>query len=125
MSKLISKWHFFNTGDQLRDHLRNNPNVKLITIMSGQFARTLLALISKKEALHSVYVLTIDIKRNEEALGKDPKLKGIFNVENALYDNLRKDLVQLFWNEGTRLATSNRDNEARVYFDEAKCLSSP
>ncbi len=78
MSKLISKWHFFNTGDQLRDHLRNNPNVKLITIMSGQFARTLLALISKKEALHSVYVLTIDIKRNEEALGKDPKLKGIF-----------------------------------------------
>jgi len=123
VSKLISKWHFFDTGDQLQDHLRNNPNVKLIIIMSGRFARNLLALISENEALHSVYVLTINIDRNKEALGKDPKLKGIFNAENTLYDKLREDLVQLFWNEGTRLATSNHDNEARVYFDEAKCLS--
>jgi hypothetical protein len=124
MSKLIPKWHFFTTGDQLQDYLQNNPNVKLITIMSGRFARNLLALISEKEALHSVYVLTINIARNREALGVDPKLKGIFNTEDALYDKLRENLAQLFWDEGTRLVASNQDNEARVYFDEAKRLSS-
>jgi hypothetical protein len=122
MSKLISKWHFFNSGEQLQDYLRNNPNVKLITIMSGRFARTLLALISEKEALHSVYVLTIDIDRNKEAFREDPKLKGIFKTEDALYNKLRDDLFQLFWNEGARLSASKHDHEARVYFDEVKRL---
>ena len=123
ISKLISKWHFFDSTDKLQDYLQNNSNTKLITIMSGRFARNILAMISEKEALHSVYVLTIDIDRHKQALGNDPKLQAIFNDENALYDQLQKDLVQLYWNEGKRLAMSNQDSEARVYFDESRRLS--
>ena len=123
ISKLISKWHFFNSGEQFQDYLRNNPNVKLITIMSGQFARTLLPLISEREALHSVYVFTIDIERNKETFREDPKLfKGIFNTEDALYNKLRDDLFHIFYNEGSHLSVSNHHNEADVYFDEVKRL---
>jgi hypothetical protein len=65
MSGLISKWHFFDSTDKLQNYLQNNPDIKLITIMSGRFARTILALISEIEALHSVYVFTINIDRKK------------------------------------------------------------
>ncbi|CAF0830659.1 unnamed protein product [Rotaria sordida] len=122
ISKFISKWNFFDSCDKFNDYIKNNPNVKLIMIMSGRFARQLLALVSPRENLHSVYVFTINIERTTEALGEEPKLKGVFNVENTLYDKLKNDLSELFWEEGKKLVASNHDQEARLYFDEAKRL---
>ena len=106
----------------MQDYLQNNPNVKLITILSGPFARTLLARISEMEALHSVYIFTHDTDQNKETFREYPKLKGIFNTEDALYNKLCDDLFQLFYNEASRLSVSNHDAEARVYFDEVKRL---
>ncbi|CAF3689964.1 unnamed protein product [Rotaria sp. Silwood1] len=123
ISRLISKWQFFDSCDKFNDYIENNPNMKLISIMSGRFARQLLALVSSRENIHSVYVFTINIERTKEALGEEPKLKGVFNVENILYAQLKNDLSQLFWEEGKKLVASNRDQEAHVYFDEAKRLS--
>ncbi|CAF1045697.1 unnamed protein product [Rotaria sordida] len=122
MSELISEWLFFDSSDKLTGYLANNPNVQLITIMSGKLARQLLALISPMENLHSAYVLTIDIEKNKKALGIEPKLKEIFNDEYVLLGRLQKDLSKLFWEEGKKLTASKRDQEARVYFEEAHRL---
>ncbi|CAF1089450.1 unnamed protein product [Rotaria sp. Silwood1] len=122
ISKLISKWHFFESTDQLQRYLARNPNIKLITIMSGRYARQILALVSPMENLHSAYVLTIDIEKNKKKLGVEPKLKEIFNDEYVLLGRLQKDLSELFWEEGKKLAAAKRDQEARVYFEEAHRL---
>ncbi|CAM4770466.1 unnamed protein product [Rotaria magnacalcarata] len=123
ISKLISKWHFFNCCDQLNNYIENHPDVKLISIMSGRFARQILPLLSPRENFHSAYVLTIDIKKNKEALGVESKLKGVFNVEDELFGQLRNDLSALFWNEGKKLVASNRDQEAAEYFAESQRLA--
>ena len=123
ISKLISKWKFFDSTDKFQNYIHQNVHVTLITIMSGRFARQLLPLVSPKQNLHSFYVFTFDIERSKRALPEEPKLKGVFNTEDALYTKIQDDLCQLFWEEGTRLATNNQDSEARVYFDEAKRLA--
>ena len=123
ISPLISRCHFFDSGDQLQSYLNDNPDKKLITIMSGSFARQMLALVSEKTGLHGVYVFTPDIERNTTALGSDPKLRGIFNTEETVLEQLEKDLVQLFLDECYSLARSNDFEEARLYFNEAERLS--
>ncbi|CAF3341331.1 unnamed protein product [Rotaria socialis] len=123
ISKLISKWNFFNSGDQLNNHMEIYPNVKLISIMSGRFARQILPLVSPRENLHSAYVFTIDIEKTKKALGVESKLKGIFNAEDKLFGQLRNDLSALFWDEGKRLVASNRDQEAAEYFAESQRLA--
>lgn len=123
ISQLISKWHFFDSSDQLNNYLPEHPNIQLITIMSGRFARQLLALLSPMNNFHSAYVHTINIDRTEEALGEEPKLKGVFNDEEVLLKQLQKDLSELFWNEGKRLAAASRDQEGGVYFAESYRLA--
>ena len=121
-SELISKWHFFQSTEELRDYLRNNPTVKLITIISDQFGYSLLPTLCEEKAVHSVYIYPINNDQKKETFRNDTKLRGTFDTEDTLHQKLRDDLFHVFWNEGARLAAANCDSEARVYFDEVKRL---
>ncbi len=96
VSNRIAKWVYFDSGDQFNEFIDGNPNVKLVAIMSGGFAKRLVTPISNRDALHSVYVFCGN-KEKYQTLSKDePKIKGVFDSEDELFNRMHGDLSREF-----------------------------
>ncbi|UJR25272.1 hypothetical protein I4U23_006624 [Adineta vaga] len=92
----IVKWHYFDTGDTFKKFLTDNPNMKLVTIMSGNFARQYITPVSHMPALHSVYVYCGDKTRYQSIKNDEPKVKGVFDMEDDLLQQIKVDLQREF-----------------------------
>ncbi len=92
VSNRITKWHYFDSGDDFNAFLDANPDVKLVAIMSGGFARRLVTPVSDREALHSVYVFCGNRERYRSLLADENKIKGVFDSEDDLYRKIHDDL---------------------------------
>ena len=124
LSPLIDRWLYFNNADNFATYLQGNGDVRLIAVMTGGMARELVPRHSNSNVLESVYIFCFDIGRAREAVGNEPKVKGIFNIEDALYEKMADDLATSFVQTGVALAQLDQRNEARAYYQEAKRLLS-
>lgn len=124
LSSLITQWLFFDCSDQFRDFIEKDPNVRLISVMSGGMSRQIAPLYSHRQAFHSFYVFCVDIDRARQALDGEVKLKGIFNIEDDLYDQMADDLARILLDDGLTLARVDERGLARENYEEAKRLIS-
>ena len=92
VSNRITKWHYFSGGDDFKAFLDSNPNIRLVAIMSGAFAKQQVCPVSNRDSLHSVYVLCGNLGKYGTLLADEEKIKGIFNDENLLFERMQKDL---------------------------------
>ncbi len=92
VSNRITQWHYFDSGDRFNEFLDANPNVKLVAIMSGGFAKRLVTPVSDREALHSVYVFCANKEKYKSLPADEKKIKGVFNSEDDLYRQIHYDL---------------------------------
>jgi hypothetical protein len=92
VSNRITKWHYFDCGDKFTDFINENPNVKLVAIMSGGMARRLVSPVSDRDALHSVYVFCGNKEKYSALPSQEPKIKGIFDSEDVLFRQMKSDL---------------------------------
>jgi len=92
VSNRITQWYYFDSGDQFNEFLDANPNVKLVAIMSGGFAKRLVTPVSDREALHSVYVFCGNKEKYKSLPAEEKKIKGVFDSEDDLYRKIHYDL---------------------------------
>lgn len=92
--------------------------------MTGGMARDLVAKHSNWDVLESVYVFCFDIGRAWQTFADQPKVKWIFNIEDALYEKLADDLSLLLTQTRIALAEIDDRNQVRTYYEEAKRLLS-
>lgn len=124
LSPFITQWTYFDCSDNFTDYITNNPNVKLISIMSGGISRLLVPTHSHLAALHTVYVFCADMERARESMADKIKVKGIFTIEDDLYDQMADDLAKLLVEEGIAYAQLDQRSVARLNYEEAKRLLS-
>ena len=96
VSNRIAKWHYFDCGDDFTNFVLANPNMKLVAIMNGGFARRLVAPVSDRDALHSVYVLCVNVDKCQNLKAEEPKVKGVFADEDTLFRQMSNDLRREF-----------------------------
>jgi hypothetical protein len=96
ISNRIVRWNYFDCGDQFNEFIDANPNVKLVAIMSGSFAKRLVSPVSDRDALHSVYVLCGNKAKYQSLTSDEPKVKGVFDSEDELFRKMRSDLQREF-----------------------------
>ncbi|CAF1344252.1 unnamed protein product [Rotaria magnacalcarata] len=124
LSTFITQWFFFDSSENFTFYIENNPNIKLICVMSGGMSRLLVPKHSNLGALHTVYVFCADIERARTSMADETKVKGIFNIEDALYEQMADDLSKLLVEEGIALAQLDERSLARSHYEEAKRLLS-
>ena len=124
LSSSITQWLYFDSSDQLTSYLDKNPNVRLISVMSGGMSRLLVPQHSHRQAFHSFYIFCVDIDRARQSLGNEVKLKGIFNIEEDLYDQMADDLARILLDDGLNFARLDERSLARRNYEEAKRLIS-
>jgi hypothetical protein len=124
LSPFISQWLYFDSADEFTSYIENNPNIKLISVMSGGMSRLLIPKHSHLAALHSAYVFCADIERAQQSMENETKVKGIFNIEDALYEQMADDLSKLLVEEGIKLAQVDERSLARSNYEEARRLLS-
>jgi len=124
LSSSISQWSYFDSPDNFTSYLENNVNIRLISVMSGGMSRLLVPQHSHHPAFHSVYVFCADMERARKALADEIKVKGIFNIEDDLYDQMAYDLAKILVEDGIALARLDQRTVARQNYEEAKRLIS-
>ena len=124
LSSLITQWLYFDSSDDFTSYIESNPNIKLISVMSGGMSRLLISKHSHLPALHTAYVFCVDTERARKSMEDEPKVKGIFNIEDILYEQMADDLSKLLVEEGIALAQRDERSAARVNYEEAKRLLS-
>jgi len=124
LSTFISQWLYFDSPDVFTSYIENNPNSKVISVMSGGMSRLLVSKLSHHAALHTVYVFCADVDRARQAMEGEIKVKGIFTIEDDLYEQMADDLSKLLLEEGLALARLDERSVARVNYEEAKRLLS-
>ena len=92
----INEWIYYDCGDDFTKYVTNNPNVKIVAIMSGSFAKRLVTPISHQESLHSVYVFCGTRANHQKLLEDETKIKGVYDDEDDLYRRLQTDLRRDF-----------------------------
>ena len=122
LSTFISQWLYFNSSDEFTSYVENHSNVKIISVMSGGMSRLLVPRLSHHACLESVYVFCADRSRAREALEGEAKVKGIFTIEDDLYEQMTNDLSRLLLEEGVELAKIDERNAAKLNYEEAKRL---
>lgn len=122
LSPFITQWLYFDCSDQFIDYIEKNPSVRLISVMSGGMSRLLVPQYSHYSAFHSVYVFCVDIDRAKQSLDGEVKVKGIFNIEDDLYDQMAEDLARILLDDGVALAQVDERSVARQNYEEAKRL---
>ena len=122
LSQLISQWLYFDNPDTFTRYVEDNSNIRLISVMSGGMSRLLVPKLSHHAILESVYVFCADIDLARQALANENKVKGIFNIEDDLYDQMADDLAKLFLQDGIHLAQQDQRSLAKVKYEEAKRL---
>ena len=96
VSNRITQWYYFDNGDPLRVLLDTNPNMALVVIMSGQLAHQHVSAISHMPNLHSVYVFCGNKQKYQSLPQEEPKVKGIFNSEDDLFQQMSTHLQRDF-----------------------------
>ncbi|CAF1931094.1 unnamed protein product [Rotaria magnacalcarata] len=96
VSERIEKWYYFDSGDEFNRFIDENPNITLVTIMSGHLAKTLVTAVSDRTSLHSVYIFCGNTEKYQSLLLNEHKVKGVFNFEDDLYRKMYSDLHQEF-----------------------------
>jgi hypothetical protein len=96
ISNNIVRWHYFDCGDQFTEFINSNPNIKLVAIMSGRFARQLVTPVADRDALHSVYVYCGNVEKHRALPTLEPKIKGVFDSDKELFRQMRNDLNREF-----------------------------
>jgi hypothetical protein len=124
LSSSISQWFYFDSPDNFTSYLENNVNIRLISVMSGGMSRILVPQHSHHPAFHSAYVFCADMERARKALADEIKVKGIFNIEDDLYDQMAYDLAKILVEDGIALARLDQRTVARQNYEEAKRLIS-
>ncbi len=125
LSPFISQWLYFDSSDNFTSYIENNnPNIRLISVMSGGMSRLLVPKHSHLAALHTVYVFCADMERARQSMADKIKVKGIFNIEDDLYEQMADDLAKILVEDGIALAQSDQRSEARLNYEEAKRLLS-
>lgn len=124
MSALIDRWLYFNNADTFSNYVQRNTHVQLIAVMTGGMARELVPKHSNSNVLECVYVFCFDVGRARQNFADQPKVKGIFNIEEALYEKIVEDLSILLTKTGIALAEIDDRNQARIHYEEAKRLLS-
>ena len=122
LSPFITQWMYFDSPDQFRNYIEREPNVRLISVMSGGMSRLLVPLHAHRQAFDSFYVFCVDIDRARQSLGDAVKLKGIFNIEDDLYDQMADDLARILLDDGFAFARVDERSLARQNYEEAKRL---
>jgi hypothetical protein len=122
LSPFISQWLYFDSPDNFTSYIENNPKIKLIAVMSGGMSRLLVSKSSHLPALHTVYVFCADIERGRTSMAGEKKVKGVFNIEDILYEQMADDLSKLLVEEGIALAQRDERSVARLNYEEAKRL---
>lgn len=122
LSQLISQWLYFNDADEFTRYVENNSDIRLISVMSGGMSRLLVSKLSHHVILHSVYVFCADVDLARQTLANQTKVKGIFNIEDDLYDQMANDLAKWFLEDGIALARLDQRSLARVKYEESKRL---
>ncbi|CAF0859014.1 unnamed protein product [Rotaria sordida] len=124
LSTFITQWLYFDSDDNFTSYIENNSNIKLICVMSGGMSRLLVPRLSYLPALHIVYIFCVDIERAKQSMANEIKVKGIFNIEDDLYETMADDLAKLLVEDGIALAKIDERNLARLNYQEAKRLLS-
>jgi hypothetical protein len=96
VSNRIAQWHYFESVDQFNQFIDGNPNMKLVAIMSGNFAKTTVTPVADRNALHSVYVFCGNKEKYKDLPAKEKKIRGIFVTEDDLFRQMQHDLQQEF-----------------------------
>ena len=124
LSSFITEWLYFKSSDDFVSYIENSPNVKLITVMSGGMSRLLVPKYSNLVILHSIYVFCADVELARMSMANEIKVKGIFNIEDDLYEQMADNLSKLLVEEGIALANLDERNLAKLNYKEAKRLLS-
>jgi hypothetical protein len=124
LSPFISQWLYFDSPDNFTSYIENNSNIKLIGVMSGGMSRLLVSKHSHLTALHTIYVFCADIERARQLMENEIKVKGIFNIEDDLYEQMADDLAKILLEDGIALAQVDERSVARLNYEEAKRLLS-
>lgn len=124
LSPFIKQWLYFSSSDDFIRYIEINPEIKMICVMSGGMSRLLVAKYSHLPVLYSIYVFCVDIERAKASMINEMKVKGIFNIEDDLYEQMVEDLSKLLVEEGVALARLDERSLARLYYEEAKRLLS-
>jgi hypothetical protein len=90
--------------------------------MSGGMSRLLVSKHSHLTALHIIYVFCADIERARQSMADEIKVKGIFNIEDDLYEQMADDLSKILVEDGIALAQLDKRSAARLNYEEAKRL---
>ena len=122
LSPSIDQWLYFTSAEEFTSSLQKSDNVTLICVMSGYMSRVLVPEHSSHRSIHAIYVFCADLGRAREAMVDQAKVKGVFNVEDDLYEQLTDDLVKLLVERGIRLAQADERRLARADYDEAQRL---
>lgn len=122
LSPSITQWLYFNSSEDFISYTETNKNIKLISVMSGGMSRLLVPQCSDIATLHSFYVFCVDIDGAQKAMEGRTKVKGIFNIEDDLYEQMADDLSKLLVEEGVQLTRLDERAAARLNFEEAKRL---
>lgn len=96
ISRRITKWYYFDSGEKFTQFMDENPNIKLIVIMSGHLAKTLVTSVSDRQSLHSVYIFCGNTTKYQSLLSDENKVKAVFNNDDALYHRMQVDLQREF-----------------------------
>ncbi|UJR35105.1 hypothetical protein I4U23_027877 [Adineta vaga] len=122
LSTFISQWLYFNLSDEFTSYVENATNNKIISVMSGGMSRLLVPRLSCHICLQSIYVFCADLDRARQAMEGEIKVKGIFTIEDELYEQMANDLSKLLLEEGLALARIDQRSLAKLNYEEAKRL---
>ena len=92
ISPRITRWEFGDNSDLIIEKIQQNPTIRFIFITSGAWAHQKIPLISQEPNLHSFYIYCGRKTKYEDLMNSEPKLKGIFDDDDLLYEKLSQDL---------------------------------
>jgi hypothetical protein len=124
LSPFITQWLYFDSPDNFTSYIENHPHIRLISVMSGGMSRLLIPKHSHHIPFHSAYVFCADMERARQSMADEIKVKGIFNIEDDLYEQMADDLSKILLEDGIALAQLDERSVARQTYEEAKRLLS-
>lgn len=96
VSNRITEWKYFDCTDTFIEFVDSHPNTHIVVIMSGSFAKQVVSPISDRNTLHSVYVFCGNRQKYQYLTSNEPKIRAVFDSEDALRLRLRDDLQREF-----------------------------
>lgn len=92
----IDRWVYFDCSDHFTEFVNGNPNVKIVTIMNGGFARRFVNPVSHLDNLHSVYVFCGNKSKYVSLPQDEPKIRVVCDDEDELFRRMQYDLQREF-----------------------------